>query len=311
MNAETTKKPSDQQAKADDGQTGRGWISPQGAPKALSAGLYVVATPIGNLGDMSFRALDILAGADVVFCEDTRQSRKLFSYFDIQQSLSVYNDHSDERVRAKIIMRIAQGDAVALISDAGMPLVSDPGYKLVSEAQEAGLYVTSAPGANAPLAALQLSGMPSDKFCFLGFLPSKQSARRSVLEDWSAVPATLIMFETAPRLKAALGDIAAAFDLRDVSVIREITKKFEEVRKGKAAALMEHYDEHGAPKGEIVIVIAPPCARSYSDGDIDDMLRAALVDMGTKAAAADVAKRTGGMKKDLYDRALKISKHGD
>lgn len=286
----------------------RGWLLPDLKGGKPPAGLYVVATPIGNMGDVSLRALDVLSGVDGVLCEDTRVSGKLLKYFGIEKPLGVYNDHSKDQDRAKIVARVQSGEALALISDAGMPLVSDPGYKLVAAIQDAGLNVTSVPGANAPLAALQLSGMPSDAFSFIGFLPSKSVARVKHLKAWAHVPGTLIAFETAPRLEAALADIEAALGAREVAVVREITKMYEEVRRDDVAALVAHYKEAGAPKGEIVLVIGPGDVREYSDKEIEGMLKEALASMGTKAAAEHVAAATGRTKKDLYNMALKVGK---
>ena len=286
----------------------RGWLLPDAKGGKPRAGLYLVATPIGNLGDISLRALDTLCGVDAVFCEDTRVSGKLLKYFDIQKPLSVYNDHSDEVVRQGILERIRGGEALALISDAGMPLISDPGYKLVRDLRDARLYVTSVPGANAPLTALQLSGLPSDSFSFIGFLPSKSAARRKVLESWKNAPGSLIAFETAPRLVAALEDVAVVLGQREVVVTRELSKLYEEARVGTAEELIRYYQEHGAPKGEIVLVIEPAQARDYSQEDLEEMLSDALQSMSTKDAAAFVAEQAGRAKKELYDLALKVSK---
>jgi len=277
----------------------------------LMAGLYCVATPIGNLRDITMRALDVLKAADVVFCEDTRVTRKLFNAYQISARAQVYNDHSTPSVREHIMEMISGGKVVALVSDAGMPLISDPGYKLVRAVQEAGLYVTSVPGASATLSALQISGLPSNKFCFLGFLPSKSSARRKVLSEWEGVKATLIAFETAPRLKASLSDIAETLGGREVSVVREITKKFEEVRRAAPEELLQYYEENDKPKGEIVLVIAPPedeCGLALDDDALAEMLREALGSMKVKEAAKYVGEKTGLKKSDLYDIALGIVK---
>lgn len=306
MGLKTSEKDMRQQDKENEMGYSRGWSLPQMRVQRLVAGLYVVATPIGNMGDISFRALDILAGVDVIFCEDTRVSGKLLAHFGIEAKLQVYNDHSDAKLRADIKRRIESGQSVALISDAGMPLISDPGYKLVHDLREAGLYVGSIPGANAPLAALQLSGLPSDKFSFLGFLPPKSEARRCVLEQWAAVPCTLVMFETAPRLLAALKDIEAALGKRSVAVVREITKKFENTQKGSAAELVTYYEAHGVPKGEIVIVVGPPEERAFNAEQIEALLKDALKSMSTKDAAAEISRVSGVPKKELYQKALNM-----
>ncbi|MGB0719232.1 MAG: 16S rRNA (cytidine(1402)-2'-O)-methyltransferase [Bdellovibrionales bacterium] len=299
-----TKKDPPQQVK--DSPDQKGWVMPPRQAQALASALYLVATPIGNLGDISFRALDVLAAADVVYCEDTRHSKHLLSYFGLHKKLQAYHDHSDEGVRAQIVGRIADGQSVALISDAGMPLISDPGYKLVCDVRAAGLAVISVPGANAPLAALQVSGLPSDRFCFLGFLPSKDGARRAVLQEWARVPATLIAFETAPRLSASLKAIHDVLGDRDVAVVRELTKAYEEVRCDKVSVLIDDYEAEGRPKGEIVLVIGPPLVQVLSDDDIEAQLLEALQTMRVKDAAAHVAAQTGRPKSELYDWAVSL-----
>lgn len=287
----------------------RTWLLPDQKCGVLAPGLYLIASPIGNLADMSVRALDTLAGVDAVFCEDTRVTGKLLNYFGLKKTLCVYNDHSGEQIRAQILSRIQGGAAIALVSDAGMPLVSDPGYKLVEFLREHGALVTSVPGANAPLTALQLSGLPSDRFSFLGFLPSKSAARKALLNDWRHVPGTLVAFETAPRLLGALEDIHDVLgDQRRVAVAREMTKMYEEVRGGFAQMLIAHYQELGLPKGEIVLVIEPPADTAYSEKDVEVMIQDALQTLSTKDAAAYVAEHTGRSKKDLYDLALKVSR---
>jgi len=269
------------------------------------AGLYIVATPIGNLGDMSLRGIETLQAVDVVLCEDSRVSGKLMKHYGIETTLEAYHDHSDEALRASIVARIQDGLTFALISDAGMPLVSDPGYKLVRDLRGADLFVTSIPGANAPLAALQLSGLPSDAFSFVGFLPSKTKARRDVLARWKSVPGTLIAFESVGRLLGSLADICDVLgDVRRVAVVREITKAFEETRLDYPSVLIAHYETEGLPKGECVIVIEPPVVEDFSEEQIDVMLRDALEDYSTKEAAAIVAEQTGLSKKVLYNKAL-------
>lgn len=297
-------------SEANSKEKNRRWLAPENKNSVLKAGLYLVATPIGNMGDMSFRALDTLAGVAVVYCEDTRVTGKLLKYYGLDRPMAVYNDHSDARVRSEIVKRIEDGEAIALVSDAGMPLVSDPGYKLVRNLRDADLYVSSVPGANAPLSALQLSGLPSDAFSFIGFLPSKSKARCDVLQKWKAVPSSLVAFESAGRLAGSLRDIETVLDGREVAVVREITKLYEEARCGLAGELADYYDEHGAPKGEIVLVISPPEDVVYSQSDLEMLLKEALQSMSTKDAAAFVAAQTGQPKKGLYDLALAISKAG-
>ncbi len=273
----------------------------------LKSGLYIVATPIGNLRDISLRALDVLQNCDVIMCEDTRVTKKLLNAYQIKARLYSYNDHSDNARRVSIIEQIKDGGVIALVSDAGMPLISDPGYKLVCDARKADIYVTTIPGANAPLAALQISGMPSDQFCFLGFLPHKKGARIKMLEPWKRAPATLICFTAAPRLMASIEDIEFTLGGREIAVVREITKMYEEVRKGFAADLLAHYEERGLPKGEIVLVIAPPDDTEFSEEAVCDMIRDALESMRTKEAASFVADITGLKKNDLYNIALGIN----
>jgi 16S rRNA (cytidine1402-2'-O)-methyltransferase len=278
------------------------------SPRPLSAGLYLVATPIGNLRDITLRALDVLRGADVILCEDTRVTGKLLSAYQIKGRLVSCNDHSEGARVDEVSRHLTEGKVVALVSDAGMPMVSDPGFKLVRALSEAGHTVTSVPGANAPLSALQLSALPSDAFCFVGFLPNKMKARRDFLTKWSDTPATLIAFESPHRLAAALGDIDSVLGARQVAVVREITKLYEEVRRGNAKELVRYYEENGAPKGEVVIVIAPPVIKEVSEEDVEAILREALISMRTKDAAAYVAEKTGRKKSDIYDMALALGK---
>lgn len=288
----------------------RRWLLPDSRVPALKPGLYIVSGPIGNMGDITLRALDTLACVSGILCEDTRVSGKLLSRYDIRARLDVYNDHSDEKKRRAIVERIKGGEALALLSDAGTPLISDPGYRLVNEAREAGLYVTSVPGASAPLTALQLSGLPTDRFSFIGFLPPRTGARRALLAEWKEVPGTLVAFETAPRLLKSLEDIKEILGGRRVAVARELTKMFEEVRSDEPGELIAHYNENGLPKGELVLVIAPPERKTYSDDMLVSLLEEALETMGTKDAAARVSSQTGAPRKTLYDMALELGKGG-
>jgi 16S rRNA (cytidine1402-2'-O)-methyltransferase len=275
---------------------------------ALPPGLYLVATPIGNLRDMTLRAIEVLQGVDLILCEDTRVSGKLLQAHGVKdKKLDIYNDHSADRMRPKILKNLAEGMRIALISDAGMPLISDPGYKLVRDAQDIGLPVTSLPGANAVLTALQLSGLPTDKFSFLGFLPAKEKARRDTLREWADVPGTLVVYETAPRLIGSLKDMATILGDRAAAVTRELTKMFEEVRRDKLSALVAYYESEGEPKGEIVIVIGPPGEKVISEETVENLLRTALQTLSVKDAAAKVAGETGLKKKELYERALQLS----
>lgn len=273
----------------------------------LAPALYLVSTPIGNLRDMSLRAIDVLRAADTILCEDSRVTGKLLKAHDIPAGkLAVYNDHSDEKRRQDILERLSEGERMALVSDAGTPLVSDPGYKLVRAAQEKGLAVTSVPGANAPLTALQLSGLPTDRFSFAGFLPSRQEARRKMLEEWKNVPGTLLFFETGPRLPSSLQDMEAVFGDREAAVIREMTKLYEQVRRDRLPVLSRFYDTEGAPKGEIVIAVGAAAQKHYDDEMLKEMLQKALETMRVKDAASFVAETTGQPKKRLYEMALSL-----
>lgn len=270
----------------------------------LSPGLYIVATPIGNLGDVTQRAISTLRGVSAVACEDTRVTGKLLNLLGIKKKLVRYDDHASEETRNHLLALMAEGP-VALVSDAGTPLISDPGYRLVRAARDMGLAITSLPGPSAVVVALTLSGLPSDRFLFAGFLPNKDKARRDVLGDLAAVPATLVFYETAPRLGDSLAVIGAMMPEREVAVARELTKKFEECRSGTAAELAAHYEAH-PPKGEIVLMIGPPVAQQASEADADALLLAELVTEKPSQAAAKVAKATGLDRKMLYARALEL-----
>ncbi len=269
----------------------------------VEAGLYIIATPIGNMGDITARALETLQQADVIACEDTRVSQKLLSRHGIKTKLVVYNDHSDDKTRDYLVELVAQGKSVALISDAGTPLISDPGYKLVREAQDQGLNVTSLPGPCSAVAAITLSGLPSNRFLFEGFLPPRSVARSKALLALKAIPATLIFFEAPHRLQETLVDMHEVFGNREVAVIREITKLFEEVKRDTLENLITYYTE--APRGEIVIVVAPPVEETTEEM-LDDALRAALSQMSVKDAVSYVTEQTGLPKKTVYSRALTL-----
>lgn len=270
----------------------------------LSPGLYIVATPIGNLGDITLRAIATLRGVAAVACEDTRVTGKLLHHLEIKQRLIRYDDHASEATRDHILELAAQ-QPVALVSDAGTPLISDPGFKLVRAARERGIAVTSLPGPSAAIMALTLAGLPSDRFLFAGFLPSKDKARRDALRALAGIDATLVLYETAPRLTDALAAIGAELPGREIAVARELTKRFEECRTGPADALIAHYASH-PPKGEIALVIAPPGDAPVAEQDVDALLRAALLTEKPSQAAAAVAKATGLDRKALYARALEL-----
>ncbi len=275
---------------------------------ALAPGLYLVATPIGNIADITLRALSVLAAADLVACEDTRVSRKLLAHYAIATERVPYHEHNAETMRPKLIARLEGGARVALVSDAGTPLVSDPGFKLVREALARGISVTSVPGASAPLAALVLSGLPCERFFFAGFLPPKGEARRRALVELRAVPATLVFFESAPRLAASLADMAAVLGDRPAAAARELTKLYEEVRRAPLAELAAHYREAGPPKGELVLLVGPPAAaEEASAAAIDAALTAALARLSIKDAAAAVAGALSLPRRAVYQRALALA----
>jgi len=270
----------------------------------LSPGLYIVATPIGNLGDITLRAVETLKGVSAVACEDTRVTGKLLHHLGIKQRLIRYDDHAGEGDRDRLLA-LMEAEPVALVSDAGTPLISDPGYRLVRIARERGIPVTSLPGANAAILGITLSGLPNDRFLFAGFLPSKTKAREDVLTELGRVPATLVFYETAPRLDASLAAIAAVLPGREVAVARELTKKFEECRSGMPLDVAAHYAAH-PPKGEIVLLIAPPGDEPMGAIDLDALLREALAEAKPSQAAGMVAKATGLDRKTLYARALEL-----
>ncbi len=273
-------------------------------PETLTPGLYIAATPIGNLGDITLRGLDVLTRCDAIACEDTRVTGKLLKLLGISNRMIRYDDHASDADRQRLIAAM-QHQAIALVSDAGMPLVSDPGFRLVREARAAGITVTALPGASAPLLALALSGLPSDRFLFAGFLPPKEQARAAVLAELANVRATLIFFETAPRLVKALTQIAQVLPGREVAVARELTKMHEECRSGSAEELLAHYQTH-PPRGEIVLLISPPGDRELGEVDADALLLAAMEHDKPSQAAGQVAKATGLDRRTLYARALEL-----
>ena len=276
---------------------------------ALAPGLHIVATPIGNLGDVTLRALEILAAADLIACEDTRVTRKLLDRYGIGTPLTPYHEHNAAAARPKLIARLTEGAAIALVSDAGTPLVSDPGFKLVRAAQEAVVAVTAAPGPSAVLAALAISGLPTDRFFFEGFLPPKRAQRRARIELLKAIPATLVLFETGPRIGESLAQLAAGLGPRAAAVCRELTKLHEELRRGDLAGLAAHYAGEAEVRGEFVLVVAPPAAEpDAKPADIDALLRGALDRLSVKEAVAEVAAVTGAPRREVYRRALALTK---
>jgi 16S rRNA (cytidine1402-2'-O)-methyltransferase len=278
--------------------------------QALDPGLYVVSTPIGNLRDITFRALDVLAGADAVLAEDTRVAAKLLSAYGLARPIERYDDHADERARPRILERLQGGATLALISDAGTPLVSDPGYRLVREAAALGLRVVPIPGASAALAALAVAGLPTDRFLFAGFLPPKTAARRSALDALKGVRATLVFYETGPRLADSLADMAAVLgEDREATVARELTKLYETCVRGRLSELVAD-PRLQAPKGEIVVLVGAGREAAASADDADRALAEALSRAGPSEAAAEVAKALGLPKRELYRRALALKAGG-
>lgn len=277
-----------------------------------AAGLYIVATPIGNLGDITRRAVLLLSQVDIMATEDTRSARRLCAALGLTTPRLVrYDDHADEADRDRLIQAIKQGKSVALVSDAGMPLVADPGLKLVQAAQQAGVSVTALPGPSAALTALALSGLPSDRFLFAGFLPAKDGPRRRALAELAPVPASLIVFETGPRLAASLATMAETLGPRPAAVARELTKLFEEVRRGSLSELAAAYAAGDPPKGEIVVVIGPPGAEALAtEEDLDARLKVALATLSLRDAVAAVAAATGRKRREVYARALALGGKG-
>lgn len=277
-----------------------------------AAGLYVVATPIGNAADITLRALSVLGGVDMVACEDTRVTGALLARHGVKAPLCPYHEHNAERMRPQLLRRLAEGQSVALVSDAGTPLVSDPGYRLVKEAIAAGHTVTVVPGPSAALAALILSGLPTNRFLFEGFLPARAGARRAALAGIAAVPATLVVFESARRLASSLADMAAVLGDREAAVAREITKLYEEVRRGRLSELARTYAGLPAPKGEIVVVVGPPepPAAGAEPADLDARLAEALSAMSLRDAVAKIASETGLPRGRVYARALALAEEG-
>jgi 16S rRNA (cytidine1402-2'-O)-methyltransferase len=286
-------------------------MAPRPPPPALSdaplaPGLYLVATPIGNLRDITLRALDVLAAADLVLAEDTRVTGKLLAAYNLSKRLERYDEHAAARARPKVLATLAGGGRVALVSDAGTPLVSDPGYRLVVETLAAGAAVWPIPGASAALAALSVAGLPTDRFLFAGFAPPKSAARRTFLEGLKSVRATLILFEGASRLGASLADMAAVLGPRPAAVARELTKLHETIARGELADLAAD-PALAAPKGEVVIVIGPPAEEAASSpADVDAALLEATGRLSPADAAREVAAATGLPRRELYRRALAL-----
>jgi len=286
-------------------------------PPRLTPGLYVVATPIGNLRDITLRGLETLTAANVIACEDSRVTRKLLAHYGITTPLTPYHEHNAAAARPKLLARLAAGEAVALVCDAGTPLISDPGFKLVRAACEAGHAVTAAPGASAALAALTVAGIPTDRFFFEGFLPPKDGPRRTRIQELARIPATLILYESGPRVARTLAALAAEFGARDAVICRELTKLHEEVRRGDLATLARAYQsgagEAVETRGEFTIIVEPPAADASPPGadEIDALLRRLLRNSSVKDAVSEVSAATGRPRREIYQRALALSESDD
>jgi len=271
----------------------------------LPPGLYIVATPIGNLGDLTPRAADVLSRANLIAAEDTRVTAKLLRHIGAERPMTPYHDHNADRVRPGLVARLGS-EAIALVSDAGTPMISDPGFKLVRDARAAGHNIVTLPGPCAMVAALTLAGLPTDRFLFAGFLPSKEKARADAIAELRGLRASLVFYESGPRLGASLAALSAGLGAREAAVAREISKAFEECVTGTLEELAARYAEH-APKGEIVIVVGPPGEAPPPEADdVDALLREALTRLPVAKAAGEVAKATGLPRHDLYTRALEL-----
>ena len=274
---------------------------------SLPPGLYIVATPIGNLSDLSPRAAETLRQAELILAEDKRVTAKLLAFCGAKAPMRTYHDHSSEDDRQAALAAIAT-KVVALVSDAGTPLISDPGYKLVRAAREASLPIFTIPGPCAAVAALTVAGLPTDRFLFAGFLPPKAKARRDAIAELASVRASLVVYETGPRLAESLADLASGLGERDAAVVREISKLHEESVTGQLAELARRYSATAAPKGEIVVVVGPPVAQAASADELDAALRSALASLSPSRAAAEVAARLNLPRKQAYARALELSR---
>jgi 16S rRNA (cytidine1402-2'-O)-methyltransferase len=286
----------------------RGYIIGQAAfaARPLAPALYLVATPIGNLSDITIRALETLAAADILACEDTRVTRVLLERYGIRRRATAYHEHNAGEAGPRLVEAVVSGKSVALASDAGTPLVSDPGFRLVGEVVAAGGRVVPIPGASALLSALTASGLPSDTFLFAGFLPVKSGQRRSRLEELKSVPATLVFYESPRRLADALAAMVEVLGDRSAAIGRELTKTFEETRRGSLATLAATYAEEDTPKGEIVVCVGPPGIDQPQAGDVDALLLSLGAELGASRAAGEAARMTGGRKADLYRRLMEL-----
>lgn len=279
----------------------------------LTAGLYLVATPIGAARDITLRGLDVLSNADVLAAEDTRNTRRLLDIHGVKlegRPLLAYHDHNGPAQRPKLIAAIKEGKSIAYVSDAGTPLIADPGYALAREVIDAGLLLVAAPGASAVLAALCVAGLPTDRFFFAGFPPNKAAARRSFFAELAQIDTTLVFYESPKRIHASLGEMAHTLGQdRKAAVCRELTKKFEEIQRNSLGELVAHYADRPNPKGEIVVVVGPPQSPAVSAEDLDSALKQALESASVKDAAQAVSGMLGLPRKKVYARALEILKN--
>ena len=280
-------------------------------PDALPPGLYVTATPIGNARDITLRAIDVLSNCDAIVAEDTRVTAKLLAILQVEKPLLTYNDHNAARERPKLLARLEAGQRLALVSDAGTPLISDPGFKLVRDAQASGISVHVIPGASATLVALASSGLPTDKFFFAGFLPSRQGERRNLLESLKAIPATLVFFDSPQRLADSLTDMLAVLGPRPAAIARELTKLHEEVKREKLDSLADFYRRADMPKGEITVVVGPPTETEPDMARVDALLEQALAYMPVRAASDLVSEAVGASRRDVYTAALRVKSRAD
>lgn len=273
----------------------------------LQAGIYIVATPLGNLKDITMRALEILHSVDLILCEDTRVSRTLLMHYSVSAPLKALHDYNESKMIPSLLIQVQEGKRLALISDAGTPLISDPGYKLVRAALTAGLFITGLPGPSAVINALVLSGLPTHRFFFAGFLPAKSASRVKDLDNLKKIPGTLIFYESPQRLKETLQDLQHGFSMREIVVVREMTKKFEEIIRGSLKEVTDHFQE-SQPRGEIVLLVAPPSEEEnlWDDETLEKGLRTALKTLSLKDAVQEISLFSGISRKHIYEKALKI-----
>ena len=270
-------------------------------------GLFIVPTPIGNLRDITLRALDVLGGVNLIACEDTRITSRLLNAYEIKTPMAAYHEHNAQQIKPRLLKQIKNGKSIALVSDAGTPLVSDPGFKLVRSVIDSGFPLTVLPGPSAPITGIVAAGLPTDRFLFAGFPPPRQKARQTFFQEFIACPTSLIFFESAKRLARSLRDMETVFGDREAAIARELTKKFEEIQRGTLATLVEFYGARPTPKGEIVVIIDPPSQKVPPSRElIDAEITSALAELGVKSAAEYVSGALGLPRREIYQRALKL-----